>query len=158
MSDSFPWSVCYLMHELTIFETRYKLAEKLSERLDEMGKDLTSMIEEVNGASATISKTNRADEPVSYFPPCHYLVPHAKASNRSLKSSVFSTRICPSCRSSTREPQSYRPRLLQPKRLDSPSPRAWVTAMPALWAVAMLPMISTALTWADGRGTKSWVC
>jgi nuclear pore complex protein Nup62 len=53
------------MDELTIFEIRYKLAEKLSERLDEMGKDLTSMIEEVNGASATISKTNRADEPVS---------------------------------------------------------------------------------------------
>lgn len=43
----------------------YKLAEKLSERLDEMGKDLTSMIEEVNGASATLSKTNKADEPVS---------------------------------------------------------------------------------------------
>jgi nuclear pore complex protein Nup62 len=44
---------------------RYKLAEKLSDRLDEMGKDLTSMIEEVNGASATLSKTNKADEPVS---------------------------------------------------------------------------------------------
>lgn len=43
---------------------RYKLAEKLSERLDEMGKDLTSMIEEVNGASATLSKTSKADEPV----------------------------------------------------------------------------------------------
>lgn len=43
---------------------RYKLAEKLSERLDEMGKDLTSMIEEVNSASASLSKTNRADEPV----------------------------------------------------------------------------------------------
>jgi nuclear pore complex protein Nup62 len=46
-------------------ERTYKLAEKLSERLDEMGKDLTSMIEEVNGASATLSKTNRADEPIS---------------------------------------------------------------------------------------------
>lgn len=43
---------------------RYKLAEKLSERLDDMGKDLTSMIEEVNGASATLSKTSKADEPV----------------------------------------------------------------------------------------------
>lgn len=42
----------------------YKLAERLSEQLDEMGKDLTSMIEEVNGASATLSKTNKADEPV----------------------------------------------------------------------------------------------
>ncbi|KAF9884023.1 FG-nucleoporin nsp1 [Aspergillus nanangensis] len=46
-------------------ERTYKMAEKLSERLDEMGKDLTSMIEEVNGASATLSKTNKADEPIS---------------------------------------------------------------------------------------------
>ncbi|OQD66479.1 hypothetical protein PENPOL_c004G10296 [Penicillium polonicum] len=46
-------------------ETTYKLAEKLSERLDEMGKDLTSMIEEVNGASSTLTKTNKADEPIS---------------------------------------------------------------------------------------------
>lgn len=29
-----------------------------------MGKDLSSMIEEVNNASATLSKTNKADEPV----------------------------------------------------------------------------------------------
>ena len=53
---------------------RYKLAEKLSERLDEMGKDLTSMIEEVNGASATLSKTSKADEPVS-FPPSPSFIP-----------------------------------------------------------------------------------
>jgi nuclear pore complex protein Nup62 len=45
----------------------YKLAERLSEQLNEMGKDLTSMIEEVNGASATLSKTNKADEPVCTF-------------------------------------------------------------------------------------------
>lgn len=43
----------------------YKTAEKLSERLDEMGKDMTNMIEEVNSASSTLSKTNKADEPVS---------------------------------------------------------------------------------------------
>lgn len=30
-----------------------------------MGKDLTGMIEEINGTSATLSKTNNADEPVS---------------------------------------------------------------------------------------------
>lgn len=149
--------MCCLTNRLTLFGIRYKLAEKLSERLDEMGKDLTSMIEEVNGASATISKTNRADEPVSYLPAYHCHVPHADAYNRSLKSSVSSTRTCPSCRLSTREPQSCRPRLLLPKRLDNPSPRAWVTAMPALWAVPMLLMISTAPTWADGRGTMSWV-
>ncbi|KAL1880918.1 FG-nucleoporin nsp1 [Paecilomyces lecythidis] len=46
-------------------ERTYKLAEKLSERLDEMGKDLGSMIEEVNGATSTLSKTNKADEPIS---------------------------------------------------------------------------------------------
>ncbi|KAF3483882.1 uncharacterized protein GIQ15_03206 [Arthroderma uncinatum] len=43
----------------------YKLAERLSERLNEMGQDLTSMIEEVNTASATLSKTSKADEPIS---------------------------------------------------------------------------------------------
>ncbi|KAI9876875.1 MAG: FG-nucleoporin nsp1 [Pleopsidium flavum] len=46
-------------------ERTYKLAEKLSERLDEMGKDLTSMIEEINGASSMISKNSRADDPIS---------------------------------------------------------------------------------------------
>ncbi|PYH40911.1 putative nucleoporin Nsp1 [Aspergillus saccharolyticus JOP 1030-1] len=46
-------------------ERTYKTAERLSERLDEMGKDLTSMIEEVNSASATLSKTSKADEPIS---------------------------------------------------------------------------------------------
>lgn len=58
-------------------KSRYKTAEKLSDRLDEMGKDLTSMIEEVNGASATLSKTHKADEPVillliSYLPNISY--------------------------------------------------------------------------------------
>ncbi|KUL88440.1 hypothetical protein ZTR_05467 [Talaromyces verruculosus] len=46
-------------------ERTYKLAEKLSERLDEMGKDLGSMIEEINNASSTLSKTNKTDEPIS---------------------------------------------------------------------------------------------
>ncbi|KZF22103.1 hypothetical protein L228DRAFT_247724 [Xylona heveae TC161] len=46
-------------------ERTYKLAEKLSERLDEMGKDLTSMIDEVNNASSTLSKTSKAGDPLS---------------------------------------------------------------------------------------------
>ncbi|PGH33849.1 nuclear pore complex protein Nup62 [[Emmonsia] crescens] len=46
-------------------ERTYKLAERLSERLNEMGQDLTSMIEEVNSASSTMSKTTKADEPIS---------------------------------------------------------------------------------------------
>ncbi|KAI4135619.1 MAG: hypothetical protein LQ347_000515 [Umbilicaria vellea] len=45
-------------------ERTYKLAEKLSDRLDEMGKDLTSMIEEINTASTSLSKNSKADDPV----------------------------------------------------------------------------------------------
>lgn len=44
----------------------YKLAEKLSDRLDEMGKDLKSMIEEINSASLTLNKANKPDDPVSF--------------------------------------------------------------------------------------------
>jgi len=32
-----------------------------------MGKDLTSMIEEINDASSTLSKNNKTDDPVCYF-------------------------------------------------------------------------------------------
>jgi nuclear pore complex protein Nup62 len=46
-------------------ERTYKLAEKLTERLDEMGKNLTSMIDAVNDASTTLSKTSKSDDPVS---------------------------------------------------------------------------------------------
>jgi nuclear pore complex protein Nup62 len=46
-------------------ERTYKLAEKLADRLDEMGKDLTSMIQEINNASATLTKTSKPDDPVS---------------------------------------------------------------------------------------------
>lgn len=43
---------------------RYKLAEKLSDRLDEMSKDLTAMMDEINSASSNLSKTNKNDDPV----------------------------------------------------------------------------------------------
>jgi len=46
-------------------ERTYKLAEKLGDRLDEMGKDLTSMIQEINTASASLSSSTKADDPVS---------------------------------------------------------------------------------------------
>jgi nuclear pore complex protein Nup62 len=46
-------------------ERTYKLAEKLGDRLDEMGKDLTSMIQEINTASASLSLSTKADDPVS---------------------------------------------------------------------------------------------
>ncbi|KAL9075564.1 MAG: hypothetical protein Q9161_001637 [Pseudevernia consocians] len=43
----------------------YQIASKLSERLDEMGNDLTTMIEEINDASSTLSKTGKADDPLT---------------------------------------------------------------------------------------------
>jgi len=48
-------------------ERTYKLAEKLTDRLDEMGKNITGMIEAINDASANLSKSSKADDPVSYF-------------------------------------------------------------------------------------------
>lgn len=72
-------------------ERTYKLAERLTDRLDEMGKDLGKMIKEINDISGTISKGSKPDDPVStsiYKPggPCrilpapfcqHHVVVHA---------------------------------------------------------------------------------
>lgn len=46
-------------------ERTYKLAEKLGERLDEMEKDLGSMVEEVNAANASLSRNGKGDEPIT---------------------------------------------------------------------------------------------
>jgi nuclear pore complex protein Nup62 len=46
-------------------ERTFKLAEKLEERLDDMSKDLESMIEEVNAANASLNRNSKTDEPVS---------------------------------------------------------------------------------------------
>ncbi|KAL8942444.1 MAG: hypothetical protein Q9211_001387 [Gyalolechia sp. 1 TL-2023] len=43
----------------------YELAEKLSTRLDEMGKDLGSMIDEINDASSALNKNTKPDDPLS---------------------------------------------------------------------------------------------
>jgi nuclear pore complex protein Nup62 len=45
-------------------ERTYKLAEKLTDRLDEMGKDLGKMIKEINDMSGALSKGNKPDDPV----------------------------------------------------------------------------------------------
>jgi nuclear pore complex protein Nup62 len=46
-------------------ERTYKIAEKLTDRLDEMGKNITSMIEAINDASSNVSKNAKTDDPVS---------------------------------------------------------------------------------------------
>lgn len=47
-------------------ESRYKLAEKVADRLNDLNKDLSDVIEEINGVSSTISKTSNPDDPVSH--------------------------------------------------------------------------------------------
>ena len=39
-----------------------------------MGKDLSGMIEEINDASSTLSKNNKADDPVSVFSPVRLII------------------------------------------------------------------------------------
>ncbi|KAG9245833.1 Nsp1-like C-terminal region-domain-containing protein [Calycina marina] len=47
-------------------ERTYKLAEKLTERLDDMGKNITNMVEAINDTSASLSKSNsKADDPLT---------------------------------------------------------------------------------------------
>ena len=47
-------------------ERTYKLAEKLTDRLDDMGKDLAKMIKEINDMSGTLSKGSKPDDPVCF--------------------------------------------------------------------------------------------
>ena len=149
-----------MLHFLTSCSTdninSYKLAEKLSERLDEMGKDLTSMIEEVNGASSTLSKTNKADEPVcqrsSIWSTSMHLLTH---STRSRKSFAFSTHTCRNCRSLTKVPPIFSPRLLQPKRRANLSLPVLDTDITTLaWAMKTPRMTSTAPLC---KGGKWWM-
>nr|7TBI_M1 Chain M1, Nsp1 [Saccharomyces cerevisiae]7TBI_M2 Chain M2, Nsp1 [Saccharomyces cerevisiae]7TBI_M3 Chain M3, Nsp1 [Saccharomyces cerevisiae]7TBI_M4 Chain M4, Nsp1 [Saccharomyces cerevisiae]7TBJ_M1 Chain M1, NUP62 [Homo sapiens]7TBJ_M2 Chain M2, NUP62 [Homo sapiens]7TBJ_M3 Chain M3, NUP62 [Homo sapiens]7TBJ_M4 Chain M4, NUP62 [Homo sapiens]7TBK_M1 Chain M1, NUP62 [Homo sapiens]7TBK_M2 Chain M2, NUP62 [Homo sapiens]7TBK_M3 Chain M3, NUP62 [Homo sapiens]7TBK_M4 Chain M4, NUP62 [Homo sapie len=46
-------------------ERTYKLAEKLTDQLDEMGKDLAKMIKEINDMSNTLSKGSKPDDPLT---------------------------------------------------------------------------------------------
>lgn len=50
-------------------ERTYKLAERLTEKLEEMGKDLANMIQEINSASTSLSQTSKPDDPVSLYSP-----------------------------------------------------------------------------------------
>lgn len=138
----------------------YKLAEKLSERLDEMGKDLTSMIEEVNGASSTLTKTNKADEPVRHNPGLipflcgFFLLTHLY---RSRRLSAFSTRTCPSCRSSTKALRTCSPRFLLPKKQANRSlPVSDTAILTMAWATTTPLMISTAPSCKGGKGVDGF--
>lgn len=61
-------------------ERTYKLAENLTDRVDEMGKDLGKMIKEINDISATLSKGNKPDDPVSFSG--NYITTHTNDANQ----------------------------------------------------------------------------
>ncbi|KAF2839290.1 hypothetical protein M501DRAFT_933333 [Patellaria atrata CBS 101060] len=46
-------------------EKTYKLAEKLSSRLNELNQSLGEMVEETNSISASVSRSNKSDDPLS---------------------------------------------------------------------------------------------
>ena len=48
---------------------RYKTAEKLQDRLNELNNDLTEMINDINATSQTLSKSGQPDDPVSQAGP-----------------------------------------------------------------------------------------
>lgn len=106
-------------------EKTYKTAEKISDRLDAMGRGLTEMIEEVNTTSATLSKTNRADEPVSSFDEAFFIDQCTDDPHRSLRLFASSTRTWPNYRSSMKAPPSCKPKWLMRSRLGSRYPLVW---------------------------------
>jgi hypothetical protein len=88
-------------------ERTYKLAEKLQDRLNELNKDLTEMIEEINTTSQTLSKTGKPDDPVRIIcsPVLHAfmltfnsLQRSSACSTHSSRSSSLSTLALRSCR------------------------------------------------------------
>lgn len=62
-------------------EKTYKTAEKVTERLDEMGRDLTKMIKEINDISGSLSKGNKPDDPVCVLFPMHRIYEQLRVAN-----------------------------------------------------------------------------
>ena len=98
---------------------RYKLAEKLSDRLNELNRDLTEMIDEINGVSRTLSKSNKPDDPVNLTLPfsVYFIFPETNLYILSSpKSSASSIRILANSRPLTLAPRPCKPRLLLRRR------------------------------------------
>lgn len=112
-----------------------------------MGKDLTTMIEEINDASASISKTSKADDPVSLFDS----ISKRWANNSSFrKSCVSSMGICHCFRLSTSRHRPYRLKSLRRKRRE----KGW--ELECRTVLGMMPWkTSTVHIWAEVSG-KSW--
>lgn len=57
-------------------EKTYIMAQRLNDHLEQMGKDLGGMIDEINKASTTINKTTNQEDPVSFLVPrkLHHMI------------------------------------------------------------------------------------
>lgn len=124
----------------------YKLAEKLQDRLNELNKDLTEMIEEINTTSQTLSKSGKPDDPVSFVLFYRSSRSRLTTENSSPRSSAFSTRSSHSSSSSTRAPCSCRTRSRRRRRRA----RASVAMDGTAWAPTP-PRTSTEASAAGGR-------
>lgn len=97
-------------------ERTYKLAERLTEKLDEMSKDLGGMIEGMNEASSTLNRSSKADDPVSTSRPTDFFNAPTHRYRSSPTLCKFSTRICASFSGLTRIQRHSKIRLMQ--RID----------------------------------------
>jgi hypothetical protein len=97
---------------------RYKLAEKLTDRLDGLNKDLSDVIEEINGVSALLSNSSGTDDPVSFafFLFCKI----ANFINSCLMLSACSTLTCLSCKRLTRMRLCCRAKCKKRKNMREP--------------------------------------
>jgi nuclear pore complex protein Nup62 len=128
-------------------EKTYKLAEKLQDRLNELNKDLTEMIEEINTTSQTLSKTGKPDDPVRIFSHDHRI--HQLTNSSSQRLSVSSTPSSRSSSSSTPALRSCRKRSTRRKRRV-----ALLARMDGTVWVQIPPTTSTGVSVATGsRGT-----
>lgn len=100
----------------------------MSEKLDEMGKDLGEMIAEINNASSALNKNSKADDPVSSITIIgeneNVLANSKLKQNSYLKSSEYSIVISSNCKRSIKVlqhcKQKYLPHRGTVRACDSP--------------------------------------
>ena len=92
-------------------ERTYKLAEKLTQQLDEKSRDLSKMVKEINDISGTLNKGAKAEDPASYHTAILTIFTAVLIIIYSLaKLCVSSMAISRSSNGSMSTPQSFKPR------------------------------------------------
>lgn len=94
-------------------ERTYKMAERLTDRIEGLNNDLKDVIEEVNGVSVTLggANGNGGDDQVRFRPKTTKVAALLLIRCSSRKSFVFSIRICNNCKSLIMALLSWAPKL-----------------------------------------------